>query len=509
MQDTKRFVVNLTAKSFSLALNLVISFFLTPYIIRHVGTESYGFVGLANDFVDVARIAAVALNSMALRFIAVSLHRGDNDRANRYFSSVMILNIFLAGILILPFGGIVICLDKLFSISTSILSDIRLLWIFIFLNFMLSVAGSGYSVALFAKNRIDKESFRSAESVLLRAVFLWICYTAFAPKTYYVGISYCILTVYVLITNIYYTRKYLPELTVSFRYFDKKSVKTLFASGSWNCLTKVATILSTGLDLLLLNLFVGSREMGLVAISKTMPNTVLSVFVILSGVFLPRLTEHYSKENTKEMTQNAVFSIKLLGLLAVIPLTLLGVFGDTFYALWTPTENAGYLWMLSVLGGGAFILSLATQNLWNLFTVTNRVKISSLGLLASACASILTVLISMIFIKDPAVRIWIIVGCSAGFTLLLTATFLPMQAAKCLSLPKKTFYLPMLKTVLLFSVSFAVFFGVKHIFPLTGWGSFIAVFAAICFTVPLLGFFLLWNKTERKHMIRLILRKSE
>lgn len=509
MQDTKRFAVNLTAKAFSLMLNLIISFFLTPYIIRHVGTESYGFVGLANDFVDVARIAAVALNSMALRFIAVSLHKGDHERANHYFSSVTILNIALSAIFILPFGSIVLCLDKLFSISANILSDIRLLWIFVFLNFMLSVAGSACSVALFAKNRIDKESFRSAESVLLRAVFLWICYTAFAPKTYYVGISYCILTLYVLITNIYYTKKYLPELKVSFRYFDKDSVKTLFASGSWNCLTKVSTILSTGLDLLLLNLFVGNREMGLVALSKTIPNTVLSVFVILSGVFLPKLTEYYSKDNTKEMTENAVFSIKLLGLLAAIPLTLLGVFGDTFYALWTPTENAGYLWMLSVLGGAAFVLSLATQNLWNLFTVTNRVKISSLGLLASASASIFTVLISMIFIKDPAARTWMIVGCSAGFTLILTAVFLPIQAAKCLSLPKKIFYLPILKSVLLFAVSFTVFFGIKQIAPLTGWGSFIAIFTAICFTVPVLGFFLLWNKKEQKNMIKFVLRKSE
>ncbi len=507
MQDTKRFTVNLTAKAFSLALNLVISFFLTPYIIRHVGTESYGFVGLANDFVDVARIAAVALNSMALRFIAVSLHKGEHGQANRYFSSVMILNGLLSVVLILPFGGIIIGLDKLFSISATILSDIRLLWIFIFLNFILSVAGSGYSVALFAKNRIDKESFRSAESVMLRAVFLWICYTAFVPKTYYVGISYCILTTYVLITNVYYTKKYLPELTVSFRYLDKKSVKTLFASGSWNCLTKVATILSTGLDLLLLNLFVGSREMGLVAISKTMPNTVLSVFVILSGVFLPKLTEHYSKEHTKEMTQNAVFSIKLLGLLAVIPLTLLGVFGDTFYALWTPTENANYLWMLSVLGGGAFVLSLATQNLWNLFTVTNRVKISSLGLFASACASIVTVLVSMIFIQTPAVRTWMIVGCSAGFTLLFTATFLPVQAAKCLSVPAKTFYIPMLKTLLLLAVSLAAFFGIKQFCPLTGWGSLITVFFAICFTVPMLGILLLWSRTERQNIIRRIWHK--
>ena len=92
----------------------------------------------------------------------------------------------------------ILFLDKLFSVSGHILSDVRLVWSFIFLNFLITVTGSTFSVALFAKNRIDKESFRSAESMALRAVFLFLCYSFFAPKVYYVGISYCVLTVYAL-----------------------------------------------------------------------------------------------------------------------------------------------------------------------------------------------------------------------------------------------------------------------------------------------------------------------
>ena len=214
MGESKRFAKNMAAKAFSLGLNLLISFFLTPYIIQHVGSEAYGFVGLANDFVDCARIATVALNSMALRFIAISLHKGDEEKANQYFSSVMIVNFLMCLILLLPFGGVVIFLDKLLHISKEILTDVRLLWSFVFINFLISVQSSSFSVALFAKNRIDKESFRSAESVGLRALFLVACYALFPPKVYYVGVSYCILTLYVFITNCYYTTKYLQNITV-------------------------------------------------------------------------------------------------------------------------------------------------------------------------------------------------------------------------------------------------------------------------------------------------------
>ena len=508
MQDRKQFAVNLTAKTISLGLNLLISFFLTPFIIRHVGTESYGFVGLANDFVDVARIAAVALNSMALRFIAVHLYRGETEHANRYFSSVILVNFLLSLIFLLPFGGMILFLDKLFAVSAGILSDVRLLWTFIFLNFLLTITGSTFSVALFAKNRIDKESFRSAESVALRAVFLFVCYSVFAPKVYYVGISYCVLTVYVLITNLYYTKKYLPELSVSRKYFDKSAVKTLFASGGWNCLTKIATILSTGLDLLFVNLFVGKLEMGVVSISKTMPATVLSVFVILSGVFLPKLTESYSKNDRDGIIENTVFSVKLLGALAAIPLVIVGVFGDTFYSLWTPTENAGFLWLLSILGGISYTVSLATQNLWNIFTVTNRVKTSSIGLLATAGVSVLTVLCSMLFVTDGTTRILIIVGCSAFYHLLMTVTFLPVQAAKSLQAPAKTFYIPMAKSTGLLLCLVLLFIGVKALIPVSSWGSFIGIFFAVSICSVLFGYILLLDQKEKKALAQLCKREK-
>ena len=507
MQEEKRFAVNLVAKTMSLVLNLMISFFLTPFIIRHVGTESYGFVGLANDVVDIARIASVALNSMALRFIAVSLHRGDTEQANRYFSSVMIVNFMLSAVLILPFGGMILFLDKLFAVSGHILSDVRLLWSFVFVNFLLTVAGSTFSVALFAKNRIDKESFRSAESVAIRAVFLFLCYSFLTPKVYYVGISYCVLTVYVLCTNLYYTKLYLPELKLSRTYFDKKAIGTLLSSGGWNCLTKVATILSTGLDLLFVNLFVGKLEMGVVSISKTMPATVLSVFVILSGVFLPKLTEDYSKENRENMVKNTVFSVKLLGLLSAIPIIAVGVFGDVFYTLWTPTEDAHLLWLLSIAGGASYVVSLSTQNLWNIFTVTNRVKLSSAGLVISAAASVLTVLLSMLLVSNPLMRIFLIVGCSAFYNLLLSITFLPIQAAKCLNIPKKTFYAPILQSLLLLAISCTFFGFIKGIIPISTWIGFVLMFAVICLCTFTLGFLLLFRKSEKQALIAMLRKK--
>lgn len=69
--NTKRLLINLIASITSLVLSLTISFFLTPFVVSTVGTEAYGFVSLANNFVGYAQIFTLALNSMASRFITI------------------------------------------------------------------------------------------------------------------------------------------------------------------------------------------------------------------------------------------------------------------------------------------------------------------------------------------------------------------------------------------------------------------------------------------------------
>ena len=57
--------VNFIAQVISFAINICISFFLTPFIIKNIGIEANGFVTLANNVVEYAQIFTLAINSMA------------------------------------------------------------------------------------------------------------------------------------------------------------------------------------------------------------------------------------------------------------------------------------------------------------------------------------------------------------------------------------------------------------------------------------------------------------
>mgnify|MGYP003308505117 CR=1 FL=1 len=76
----------MAASLLSCLVSLGISFLITPTVIDKLGAEAQGFVTMANNFVSYAAIMAMALNSMAGRFITVKIHQNDHDLiCSKYF----------------------------------------------------------------------------------------------------------------------------------------------------------------------------------------------------------------------------------------------------------------------------------------------------------------------------------------------------------------------------------------------------------------------------------------
>ena len=65
MNSNKQLAINMVAQMLSFVVGIAISFFVTPYIVNNVGVDAYGFVGLANSFINYAGIVIIALNSMS------------------------------------------------------------------------------------------------------------------------------------------------------------------------------------------------------------------------------------------------------------------------------------------------------------------------------------------------------------------------------------------------------------------------------------------------------------
>ena len=185
----KRLFINLIASMVSFVVQLLISFLLNPYLVEKLGDASYGFISLADQFVNYATILTVALNSMASRFISVEINRGNTKKANEYYSSIFIADIILSVFIAIVSGVLIFQLQNIINIPTELIIDVKITFALVFINFIITILSTVFTVATFVKNRVDMASIRKVIANILKVIILLALFLRLKPKIYYIAIA--------------------------------------------------------------------------------------------------------------------------------------------------------------------------------------------------------------------------------------------------------------------------------------------------------------------------------
>lgn len=501
MTNNRQMAINITATIVAFAVSTGITFFLTPFIVGRLGRAAYGFIGLSSSIIDYTSLITIALNAMAGRFVSISYMKGDKSLANKYFSSVFFSNLFFAGVIFVLATFFLIYIDDLLDIPPELLGDVRLLFGLLVLNSMLGLVTGEFGVATFIKNRLELSSIRNVIADFLRAAILLIAFSCFAPHVWYIGLSGMVLTVYTVIWNIKYRNRLTPDLRVNIKNFDLAKVKELISSGAWNIITKLSNILSQGLDLLFANIFVGAAAMGTFSISKTVPMMALGLMGAIASAFAPQLTNYYAQGRNDLIVQELQKSIRVVSCFSTPILCSLYVFSGDFYHLWLPGQDYRELWLLTVLGFIASPFTMPQEALWNVFTITNKLKYSSLTLLGESIGVFCSILILMNFVEDHMQRLIILACTRTVWGFFRSMFFLPMYAAHCLKQRLTTFYKYLLHSVLCLAVSTGLCFLLRSLVHTDSWLKLIMIILMSCVVGFTCNFFGTMTRHDREFLL--------
>ena len=476
MNNKKQLSINLIANLMSFSISIGVSFLLTPFLIEHIGKEAYGFFPLANNFVTYINLLVIALNSMAARFIMLEIMKKEIVKANIYFNSVFYSNLTMITFLLIPLCLSIFFIDRFLNIPTNLHSEIQILFSLIFLTFLISVLGSVFNVATLAMNRIDLQSFQSIIQSGIKVVLFLILFSMFTPSIIYVGIVSLSISIIGTSISIYFTKRLAPNLRLSISYFNKKAVKELLSSGVWGSFNHLSVILLTGLDLLLANLFFGAAKAGEYSIAQTVPIFVASLIGMLVGVFIPPLAARFASNDIDGLIREVNYSSKLLGVFISVPISGFIVFGDVFYGLWVPSEDASYLHLLSIIMMAPYLLSGSINILFNVNTILNKVKVPSIMLLSTG---ILNVVLMLFLINFTELGLLAIAISSSALSLIRNSIFTPIYPAKCLGIKWNTFYSLIFRNLLTMAILVCVFNLIKGAINFEQWLDLIII-ALLC-----------------------------
>ncbi|WP_026665742.1 lipopolysaccharide biosynthesis protein [Butyrivibrio sp. FC2001] len=497
MGNKKKIAINMVAQFLSFILSLGINFFLAPFITKSVGKEVYGFVNLAFQMTGYISIFTTALNAMLGRYITVSIGKKDYESARSYFSSAMIANAILTAVCFVPVTVGILYLNNWLDVPAQNLLDVQLLWAFIFFDFFARLIANGYAVSTYAVNRLDLSSRRAMESSILRAAVLVAMFVFMPARVWYVGFTKVITGAYVIITNIYFTKKLTPNLYYEKSLVRMASIKKLVKTGIWNTVQQITGILVNGCDTLITNIYINAASMTLMTFAKTIPNYVMSIIGIVCSSFSPQMTLLYAEGDMDKFVKYVKSAIKVCGFICSIPILGFIAFGTKFFALWLPVLSGGEIRTIQILSVMILAQTVFDVYIYPLYTVSQITTKLKIPVLVSLGIGVCNIIGSILLCVNTDLGVYAIQIVSS---VLLTARvffFAPIYAAHILEQKWWTFYLPLLRGALSSAVVLTVFGCISYFVTVNSW-VMLGVVAVICGAIGYaINYIIVLNKEER------------
>lgn len=489
----------------NLAMNLVgfvvtfgISFFLSPYIVRTLGVEANGLIGLTTNFLNYASVLTIVLSSMAARFITVELKLKHPDAANEFYTAAYAGHL-LGVLVLLPIMAVTILnFGSWFNVPAHLVHDAQLLAAMYFVHFLVALLVPLWPVGTWATNNLYLDSLRGMQSVLIRGGLILVFFLIFDPAVYFVGLATLVSGIFSLAFSGYYKHRFLPDLRVHAHSFRWARMRELWVAGFWNTVNYLGGVLSTGFHLLLAGVFLGATPMGLLGLAMTVPAMVNQLGMNLTTVFQPNLAFAFADNDTELMKQQVVRAMSVTSLLTMMPLATLIVFGETFFALWVPTEDARLLDWMSIATAAGLGLSVLTQPLQNIFVITNSQRRHSLASLVMGVLNV-TLALALLLTTDLGVFAILLAAIisTSGRALIFTV---PMAGRRVggnawALLPEVLRGLGYLAVLVLIGLM------IHTIHAPTSWLGFIGSVAAMCILGGLVNTAILTSRSDRQMIV--------
>lgn len=502
-------IINLICSVVVLIINTVINFWLSPYIVSHIGVEANGFVSLANNFVMYANLVVIALNGMASRYITIAYANGDFKKANLYYNSVFWGNLIIVGVLVIPAICLVVFFQNFFDVPLNILTDVKILFALVFAGFFANTGAPNWNVGCYVSNRLDREYIPETIMAVLKAGIIIGMLVLFSPHVWYVGLGSFTVIIVMLVVNCINTKQLTPELRITKedgRFICSfTAIRELVGSGLWSSISNMGNILLSGLDLLICNALLGAKAMGILAIAKTLPTLLQQLSSALTRAFSPELTIDYAKGNSENLKRNVNRSMKLTGTILTIFVAGFISFGKTFFELWIPGEDAKLLAILSTLSFLGYVFTSGTQILYNVFSTTNTVKQSSIAQVSSGIVSIIT---TVILVKTTNLGLYAVAAVSTVCNFIRNMTFTLPMTANYLGFKKSTFFPMVLRTF--FSTGSIVLVGyfIQKSLPVSSWLTLMLDAIIVAGFGLLLNCFIILSGNERRYILQRLKKLS-
>jgi O-antigen/teichoic acid export membrane protein len=431
MNDKARALINVASSWGGLGVNISVGFFLSPFILHHLGDEAFGLWLLIFSLTGYYGIFDFGIRSSLVRYVSKFQATGDKDQLARLINTSLFTYTCLGLILVVPtiVGGHYV--DRFFHIPPSFLKDARILFLMVgyslALGFPLGISGG----ILEGMQRFYLMNWTNIAATLVRAVLIiYVLHRGFGLLTV------ALITVSLpLITSVIQSviAHRLLAIPYGWKYVNRDSLRQVANYGSVTFMIIVAARLRFKTDAVIIGTFLSAAAITHFSIGARLVDYAGETVSSLAQIFTP-MSSHFHATGDFVRLRKIFISGNRACALVMFPMTVtLIIMGKSVIEAWVgPRYVSSYVILLIVLIPSTIYQAQSTSNRI-LFGMSLHKSLAYIVLMEGVANVILSiVLIRPLGIVGDAIGTAIPLLCTALF-------FLPRHLCRHLGIPIRKF----------------------------------------------------------------------
>lgn len=334
-----RILRNVASNWGAYALAMAVNFFLSPYVVRHLGDNGYGVWTLILSLTGYLGLLDLGVRGAVTRYVAKFHAQADHENASNVASSAML--IFSSAGLIAFLTSVVfatLIVGRL-SIPPQYLGAARIVLVITGLSIAASLVNGVFGGILVGLQRFDLTNGIEIANNVLRSfsivLFLHLGYGIVTLALIQLG-----FTLARLVANLSLARHFYPQLRVNPALADRAGTKLIFSFSIFSFLMHVSASLIYASDNVVIGAFLPISAVTFYAIGGNLAEYTRTLVAGISQTMTPLASSTEAKKDQAMMEKIVLFGSRA-GTMVVLPIALtLMIRGGTFIGLWMGPEYA-------------------------------------------------------------------------------------------------------------------------------------------------------------------------
>lgn len=353
---------------------LVSSLVLTPYVLHRIGQDLYGISAAAGSLLEYLWLLRGGLGSAMRRYVTVTYHAGDRERADRYYAAGFWWTALLRTVVMAVSMSLAHGLCVFMRVEPSLMTDATGGLLLFFLAGGLSDTGGILEVPIYVTGHTASASFLRAGGAALKVLFVVLAFTFFVPGLTSFGAAAVLSELVVAVAvGILSARRRVVSTVLPRPYFGAPDLRReLFQFAGLGLISQAAALFYLATHNLLIGRIYGPAMVTEYSLGTRWAPLISGLLYAGVSALAPLLTQMDARgetDRTRRVTLRAVGFSAALG----VPLCLVPcVVGDVFLERWVgPEYRRSAVYMIAMLAPTTIAVTL--EPLW--LTLMARGKI--------------------------------------------------------------------------------------------------------------------------------------